>query len=151
MELFISLVTSLLMGSLTGYIAQKKGRDGTIWFVAGMLLGIFAVIALYVLPNLNKRGDEEEHKTREEGIEEQSAIIDITTDEKGSAADLANKMWFYLGSKKEQYGPMAIKELKSSWTEHRVNAETYVWCEGLDNWKKIKDLPELVACLNSAK
>lgn len=56
------------------------------------------------------------------------------------------KEYFYLTGK-DQNGPFTIEELKSK----GLTSETLVWFDGIENWKKIKDLPELVNIINIKK
>lgn len=56
------------------------------------------------------------------------------------------KEYFYLIGK-DQHGPFTIEELK-----HKgLTSETLVWFDGIENWKKVKDLPELVNLINIKK
>lgn len=51
---------------------------------------------------------------------------------------------FYFLNGKDQNGPFTIDELKTK----NLTFETLVWSEGMENWKKIKDIPELFGQLN---
>lgn len=48
------------------------------------------------------------------------------------------KEYFYL-SDKDQHGPFTIEELKTK----GLTNDTLVWFDGIENWKKLKDIPEL--------
>lgn len=50
-----------------------------------------------------------------------------------------NKIWFVLIEGKRE-GPRSKEELKM---DQRLNPDTLVWKEGFDDWKKIRDVPEL--------
>lgn len=50
-----------------------------------------------------------------------------------------NKVWFIFISG-ESEGPFAIEDLK---LDDRLTPDTLVWKEGFDEWKKIRDVPEL--------
>jgi hypothetical protein len=39
----------------------------------------------------------------------------------------------------ETHGPFTIDELKN----HNLDSETYVWFEGMGDWEKLKDIPQL--------
>jgi len=43
--LIIIVVQGVICGVLSGVIARSKGRDATAWFFAGLLFGIFGLIA----------------------------------------------------------------------------------------------------------
>jgi len=48
------------------------------------------------------------------------------------------KEYYYLTGK-DQNGPFSIEELKSK----KLSIETLIWTEGMSNWEKIKDVPDL--------
>jgi hypothetical protein len=50
-----------------------------------------------------------------------------------------DKVWFIEINGVRQ-GPFSIVDLKR---DARVTPDTYVWKEGFDTWKRIKDVPEL--------
>ena len=52
------------------------------------------------------------------------------------------KEYFFLKGK-EQNGPFSLEELS---TKDLTN-ETLIWTEGMENWQKLKDIPELVLVL----
>lgn len=52
------------------------------------------------------------------------------------------KEYFFL-KEKEQNGPFTIEQL----SEKKLTNETLIWTEGMDNWGKLKDIPELVQTL----
>lgn len=49
------------------------------------------------------------------------------------------KEYYYIIGK-EQKGPVTINELK----QKELKSETLIWTEGMENWKRIKDVPDLV-------
>ena len=56
------IVIWVFSGFLCAYIASEKNRGGMGWFFAGLIFGIFAVIAIVAVPALS----EDEKKQREE-------------------------------------------------------------------------------------
>lgn len=46
---------------------------------------------------------------------------------------------FYYLKGRDQFGPYSLEELK----QIDLNPDTYVWTETMDNWEKIKNIPEL--------
>ena len=56
MEILTTLVGMLVGAAICGWacyiMAERKKRDRKLWAVAGVLLGLFAVIALAILPSL---------------------------------------------------------------------------------------------------
>lgn len=53
------------------------------------------------------------------------------------------KVYYYLIGKKEN-GPFTFEELKTK----RLTSETYIWYDGLNDWEKIRNYPELCQELN---
>ena len=51
-------------------------------------------------------------------------------------------LWFYLVGT-EQVGPVAFAELARVWREGVLTPSTYVWCEGMNDWLRVHDLPDL--------
>lgn len=49
------------------------------------------------------------------------------------------KAYFYLTGK-DQNGPFTIEQL----ADKGLTNETLIWTEGMENWQKLKDIPELV-------
>lgn len=49
------------------------------------------------------------------------------------------KQYFYLGANNQQNGPVPAESLKA----YGVTRDTLVWCEGMENWAKASDVPEL--------
>jgi hypothetical protein len=50
------------------------------------------------------------------------------------------KEYFYLIGK-ERNGPITVAEI----IKKDLPIETYIWCDGMDDWKKLKDLPEFLS------
>ena len=48
----------------------------------------------------------------------------------------------------EQEGPYDVEELMA---DFRLTPDTFVWKEGLENWKPIREVPELRDLFNEAK
>jgi hypothetical protein len=47
---------------------------------------------------------------------------------------------YYFLKGKDQNGPFSIEELKTQ----NLTSETLMWVEGMENWEKLKDLPDLI-------
>jgi hypothetical protein len=58
-----------------------------------------------------------------------------------SAAEM-KRVWFYYANKR-QVGPIPLSDLKDAIGSGRVSAEDYVFREGFQDWKLLKDVPEL--------
>ena len=51
-------------------------------------------------------------------------------------------LWFYLVGE-EQFGPVPFAEMKKVWREGLIGSASYVWREGMADWKPLSDLPAL--------
>lgn len=55
---------------------------------------------------------------------------------------------WHAGINGQAIGPMTRKELERRVREGSVNAETFVWHEGMDGWKQVPDVAELAGLLD---
>ncbi len=125
MQLFNIVLFWVFLGCLCSYLAKKQGKPQLPWFFTGLVLGIFGIILLYILPkkdakkkNLPPRMPQDEAWT---------------------------KMWYYLEPKtREQKGPMEFPDLAKNWRKKAVTDRTLIWGEGMDEWKKVDELPNIV-------
>lgn len=51
--------------------------------------------------------------------------------------------WYYV-QKGNRQGPVAVEVITAMMANQELRAEDYVWKKGFENWKKIKDVPELL-------
>lgn len=137
----ILFLACLVIGAVTAYFAYQRGRDPVIWFMLGMFLGILGLILLFLLPPLHGEDlqleGEEEHP-----IESQKEMI-----LQNASHEYLIKDWFYLDSTHQQQGPVRFEDLRNIWEEGSISGKSYVWCEGMGDWKKIEELPELKEAL----
>lgn len=56
---------------------------------------------------------------------------------------LERALWFYLTDRDEQIGPMPFAELRRVWRDGRIGAATYVWREGMGDWRPLREVPGL--------
>lgn len=54
---------------------------------------------------------------------------------------------YYILIKNEEKGPFTFEELKTK----NVTKQTYIWYEGLDDWEKLENLPEIFKEIRSSK
>ena len=120
-DLLQLLFTGIFMGGLTAFLAKKRGRDPAWWFVVGLLAGIFGLIALFFYPPVV-----------------QSEVAPPKPPPAPVDDALALKAWYYLDSEHKTLGPTTLADLQKIATP-----ATYVWCEGMQDWKKIEELPDL--------
>lgn len=134
------LVFVIVLSGLSAYFAQARGRDPLLWFMVGMVLNVFGLLALFMLPKLNAKSDEPLGD---------DVDLDDTQDEEGNATDenifanYASKQWYYTDVEHQQQGPVQYKILKSIFLRGDISRNAYVWFEGMSGWQRIKDVPGL--------
>lgn len=131
------LFTAAIIGTLTAYLAKGRGRDPTKWFFIGLLCGVFGLIALFLFPVVTQE-DEKQQGGKAEGVVLPPVAPAVVE------APLAANRWFYLDAKHERFGPVAEDALQVLFQEEKITSRTYVWCEGMEGWKRLEDLPELL-------
>src|SRR5262249_30241799 len=62
--------------------------------------------------------------------------------------DAAEPVW-YVVVDKEQVGPPTVSELAHKWTAGEIDAETYTWREGFDDWKRLGAVDELQSIMKT--
>lgn len=152
-NLLISFIFLLVIASFTAYYANNKGRNPFIWFALGALLGIFAPLILLFLPNLNEEqgmgsGEPTMSVSRPDASLEHDDVPPPTpTLEELRLRKEEDKLWYYLDQNHQQMGPVSIVALRELWNTGRLELISYVWSEGMDDWKKVEVLPELIELL----
>lgn len=134
-QIAISFVLGLLIGAINAYFAERRGRSPMVWFFIGALLGIFGLILLFILPSYAAK--EEAKKDLDSEKQKEAARI---ASEAASAPAIGDKLWYYLDRKHQQCGPVPYAYIKDLLNQQELTAETYVWSEGMDNWKRINEL-----------
>jgi len=124
----------VINGIATSYIASKRGRDPYLWFAIGVLFGLFGLLLLVILPDQNPQSDQEPDE------------IAIITPELPNQ-DCTNREWFCIDTQRIQHGLIDYKTLKALWLDGKLVDNSYVWSEGMAEWKKIIDLPDLACTL----
>lgn len=52
--------------------------------------------------------------------------------------------WYYV-QKGNRHGPVAVEVIEQMMMNQELKAEDFVWKKGFENWKKIKEVPELAS------
>lgn len=147
MELFLVFIIWLALGATTAYLANLRGRDPFMWSMLILFLSLFgipfAVIGLgflYFLPPV----DEEDVQT------EPLSELPAPSISKMSVEDISKKLWYFYDLTRQQQGPLSFKDLQLAWKKGDLSADSFIWTEGMDGWKKTISLPEVVDALNEA-
>jgi len=142
--MLLSLVLLIMFGFLTGYIAKRKGRDPVIWTMVGIIFGMIGTLLLLALPAYKEKSQIKEDQNDEMEINELAVFS-----KEDCSAKLFQTNWYYLNEKLEQNGPYAFNLLKKIWIDGKITPNSFIWTEGMTNWEKILDLPEVYNCLQS--
>lgn len=122
MNIYLQIMTALfwiLMGYFCSYTARQKGRDPFIWFFIGLFCGIFGILAIILLPAIKPE------EKPPQPVAPPAPII----------------FWYYLDGDHNQVGPVGSDQLQDALARGVINENTYVWCEGMENWGRLKDTP----------
>lgn len=128
MSLFISIALWLIIGAISAYYAQLRGRDPISWFVIGMLLGLIGLLILFFLPQLEQKVVPEE----------ESLILK----EPQKSPNYRLNSWFYLDSTHTQQGPISYLTLEKLLDQGELTGSSLVWSEGMEGWRPIETLPD---------
>ena len=126
MEILVVIFSWLLFGGASSYFANQRGRDPFAWFLIGMFLGILGLLLLFLLPPL-----EESPRVVEE------APSEVPPQETETPNRL--KAWYYIDQAGNQIGPVSFNQLKKA----SIQEGTFIWSEGMPEWKPLAELPEL--------
>ncbi|MDN3508826.1 MAG: DUF4339 domain-containing protein [Candidatus Neptunochlamydia sp.] len=108
-----------------------------IWFALGALLGLIAIIVLYVLPPKGATAPARvlSGKQKQDNTPPYLPSEDVATRP-------PEALWYYLDKENNQYGPMSFNALKSAWNHKEIDPCTYVWNENMEEWKTLENLPD---------
>lgn len=123
------VIILLVLGALNAYFAKRRGRDPIAWFFIGMLFGVLGILTIFILPPL-KQAEETETKS----------VITVSSPQ---ARSNISKDWFYLDATENQQGPYSWDVFQKSWNEGKFSANSYVWSEGMPEWKKVDEIDGL--------
>jgi hypothetical protein len=149
---FWSFIVLIAIAGYTAYYAKKKGRNPYIWFAAVMLIGILAPLILLALPNVppeseTRSSDPTMSVSNPDPSLSENAVPPTSPPEFKPPME-EDHLWFYLNNAHQQIGPVSIFALRDLWNTGRLETSTYVWCEGMEQWARIEDLPKLKSALN---
>jgi len=150
-NMLLSFILLLIIASFTAYYANRKGRNPLLWFIIGVLLGIFAPLILMFFPAVKNEGSKNGIPTMT--VSRPDSSLEHLSQPPPSEDDLKrqeeeNKLWYYLDESHQQVGPVSIIALRELWNRGQLELNSYVWSEGMAQWEKVDNLPELKAALN---
>ena len=148
MELVIIFIIWLVLGAATAYLANQRGRDPLLWSMGvltlsllGVPFSLMGIALLYFLPPIDDDVDVPEKHEFEELVP--ALPVGMSLD------DIMLREWFFYDQARQRHGPLPFQELQAMWGVGHLKADTYVWTEGMDSWKKAADVPDFLEALKS--
>lgn len=116
----------VFFGLLTSYLAGRKGKNQFLWFFIGLFLGCLGVLAIVLAPTKPKAQKSQPPKPPLQDLAKRN--------------EAWSKMWYYMDTGHIQQGPVEFQHI----IQAKLTPTTYVWGEGMAEWKKLSELPELL-------
>jgi hypothetical protein len=150
-NMLLSFILLLIIASFTAYYANRKGRNPLLWFIIGVLLGIFAPLILMFFPTVKNERSGNGIPTMT--VSKPDPSLEHLPQSFPSEAEFKlqeeeSKLWYYLDQNHQQVGPVSIIALRELWKRGKLELNSYVWSEGMAKWEKVDDLSELKTALN---
>lgn len=139
MNYLYSLLFGLLNAIACSQCAKRRGRNPLHWFIWGAFFGVFALIALFLLPARRARVYAPSAPLK---VVPPPPLLQITD------PALSDKLWYYLDQNKQQYGPLSLHALSKAWGDGKIHMHSLVWNDALENWKR---LDEVASGLHSSR
>lgn len=128
LQLFNVLLLDLFCALLCASLAQKKGKHPLIWGIIGFSLSIFGII-LFLLQDYFDRKKAKKIKV----LEKKQSLEPPPVED----------FWYYVDSGCHKIGPVKLRDLENAWEKSNINENSYIWKNGMPEWKKIKEIPEV--------
>ena len=45
---------------------------------------------------------------------------------------------------------MSLNGLKQSWIDDLMTSQTYIWCEDMEDWERLEDVPDIHSLVRGA-
>lgn len=114
------LLVAAVIGTISAYLAFKRGKNPYLWFAIGFFFGVLGIFAMFFTAAKKKSAPAPKQPTlRLEGP--------------------IDKFWYYLDPSNTQQGPMSKEALTSAWKAGKITPSTYIWHEELPEWKPLKE------------
>lgn len=118
----LMLVSAAIIGSLSAYLAYKRGRNPYAWFAIGFLFGIFGIFAIFFAPGPKKK------------------VQPATPQPVYKIQGPIDKFWYFVDPSNQQQGPMSHDAITMAWKQGKIDTSTYVWNEEMSDWKPLKEI-----------
>lgn len=150
-DIILTLMMWIFLGMSTAYVGIRKGRNPYIWFGVGILLGIIGLLISLFIPK--KKGAEtlpvkESRPPEIKTVEPLEKIVDPAVPLK-EEVKYESKQWYYYDSNKSQQGPINFNDFKRLYESKEIQPDSFIWCEGMFDWIKLRDFHDLKTGLES--
>ncbi|MBI5346205.1 MAG: DUF4339 domain-containing protein [Chlamydiae bacterium] len=117
----------LVTGIISAYMAHKKQKNLFLWFAIGLFFGIFGIAYLYFL-------------IKKEALQEKTKPIlpPPKKEVKPTEEDLV--FWYYLDKEDKSTGPISFTALMKELKIGNITNTTYVWNENLTSWRALNEV-----------
>jgi len=136
MQLINILLFWLFFGLLAAHFAKKRGRRPLGWFFIGFFLGFIGILILFLLPKIEKAELQPAPRPLRPLLPKQS--------------ESWLKMWYYLDPVHAQQGPLEFPDLIKKWKENGLNEQSFIWGEGMKEWRRLSEMPDLLKEIEQA-
>ena len=126
MQLLNIILFWVFFGSLSAFLGKRRGRNPILWFFIGLFLGIFGVLLAVILPTPKRK------------VPPPFA----PAPPKNSESWL--KLWYYLDPSHQKQGPFEFPAFAQLLKEAKLSDVSYIWGEGMKEWKRLSEMPELL-------
>jgi MFS family permease len=134
MQLINIVLFWLFFGFFASHFAKKRGRHPLGWFCVGLFLGVIGVLLLLLLPKVEKKSRPTPKPLRAFSKRSESWL----------------KMWYFLDPTHAQQGPFEFPDMIKKWKENGIDETSFVWGEGMKEWKRLSDMPDLMKEIEQA-
>ncbi|VHO03873.1 DUF4339 domain-containing protein [Candidatus Rhabdochlamydia sp. T3358] len=127
MSLLFYITISLFWGWITAHFAQKKGLNPRNWYIAGVLFCALAFIMVLFQRKETLKIPDPVHKPE---------LVPIYLSQR-------EYLWYYLNEAGQQFGPVNFQALTRAWENKKIQEESYLWNEDLEDWKRFKEVLQI--------
>ena len=135
MNEFLIFIIIAFWGWISSYFAQQRGRNPYGWFFLGVLFGPFTLVGLFLMPI----------------IKPELPPVNVKEVHVSHHSPFEQYDWYYLDEKRQSTGPLTFNELQQCWDEKKIDEQSLIWNETMENWKKVTDVSELKESLTVTK
>ncbi len=116
----LQVISSIIFGLTSAYLARRRGKNPYLWFFLGVLFGCFGVAAIVFGEKKPPKPASIPAEPYIEGPQEH--------------------FWYYLDNARNQTGPMSFQAINDFWKKGKISPATFVWHRDLPDWKPLQDL-----------